>query len=134
MVILLAPQYLPMIDNHHDAGADAQMARLIYVALLRRAQSYAQTKKADAKQEGGAPTKEGSEQYGACRASDAAASETANSRQDADEEKPKKEIKPEIRTPSVAVAEQHGAQEAMVMIQAAYHESAMEKEAREMAI
>ncbi len=40
------------------------------------------------------------------------------------------QVKPEIRTPSLAVAEQHGAQEAMVMIQAAYHESAMEKEAR----
>ena len=134
MVILVAPQYLPMIENHHDAGADAQMARLIYVALLRRAQSHAKTKKADAKQEGCVPTPEGSDQYGTAGASDATASEMVNLRRDVEEEKSKQEFKSKHHTPSLVVADQHGAQEAMVMIHTACHESAMEKEAREMAI
>ena len=42
MVILVAPEFLSMIKDHHDAGADAQMARLIYVALLCRARPHMQ--------------------------------------------------------------------------------------------
>jgi DNA polymerase III epsilon subunit-like protein len=42
MLRLVAPQFLPMIENHHDAAADAQMTRLIYILLLRRARPYMQ--------------------------------------------------------------------------------------------
>ena len=31
-----------MLDQHHDAGADAQLTRLVYVALLERARVAAE--------------------------------------------------------------------------------------------
>ena len=40
MVRLLTPEYSHMLENQHDAGVDAQMARLVYMALLERALPY----------------------------------------------------------------------------------------------
>ncbi len=35
MMPLLAPKHVHLFADRHDAGADAQMTRLIYIALLR---------------------------------------------------------------------------------------------------
>ncbi len=49
MVQLATPQFLAMLEDHHDAGVDAQIARLIYVGLLCRARPYMRTRTADTK-------------------------------------------------------------------------------------
>ena len=41
MARLLAPEASVLIDQHHDAGSDAQVARLIYIALVKRAKQTA---------------------------------------------------------------------------------------------
>ena len=129
MVQLATPQFSAMLEDHHDAGVDAQIARLIYVALLCRARPYMRTRTADTKGNG-APTPKGSEQRDALEVVEDIVNEPTDLQQGADEEGPKKDFKPEIATPTLAVADQHGPDEGMNMIQAAYHEFSLEQEAR----